>query len=49
MPTPKAGQAANRVLNHFTGSDHIHFDIQSSADGKTWTTTSQGEEQRLAR
>ena len=49
MPRPKAGQAATRVLNHFTGADHIHFDIQSSADGKTWTTTSQGEEQRLAR
>jgi hypothetical protein len=50
MPArPKASQGFTRVLNHFTGSDRIHFDIQSSADGKTWTTTSQGEEQRLAK
>ena len=46
---PKPGQAFTRVLNHFTGPDRIHFDIQSSADGKTWTTTSEGDEQRLAK
>ena len=44
-PTPGAG-VRDRTLNTFAGSDHIHFETQTSADGKTWTTTSGGDERR---
>lgn len=40
-PSPRG-----RTLNHFLGEDHIHFDVQTSSDGKTWTTTKSGEELR---
>ena len=35
-----------RTLNQFTGPDRIHFDVQTSKDGKTWVTTLSGEERR---
>ena len=35
-----------RTLNQFTGPDRIHFDVQTSKDGKTWTTTLSGDERR---
>ena len=31
----------------FSGPDKIHFEIQSSADGNTWETQKQGDEQRI--
>lgn len=37
-----------RVVNLFTDRDHIHFSIQSSVDGITWTTTLSGDEVRDA-
>ena len=36
-----------RTLNRFTGPDHIHFDVQSSTDGLTWTTQASGDEQTV--
>jgi len=36
-----------RTLNQFTGPDKIHFDVQNSTDGKTWTTKMSGEERRI--
>lgn len=41
------GGDGERTLNRFSGPDHIHFDVQSSKDGKTWTTTLSGEESRV--
>ncbi len=41
------GAERSRVLNHFTGRDRIHFEVQSSTDGKTWRTTLSGEETRV--
>ncbi|MEO8812917.1 MAG: hypothetical protein ABI376_08415 [Caulobacteraceae bacterium] len=35
-----------RTLNRFDGKDHIRFDIQTSKDGVTWTTTQAGAERR---
>ena len=35
-----------RTLNTFTGRDHIRYEIQRSADGKVWTTTGSGQEDR---
>ncbi len=35
-----------RTLNQFLGPDRIHFDIQTSKDGKTWITTLSGDERR---
>ena len=37
----------HRTLNHFSGPDHIHFDVQSSVDGSIWTTEASGDEQRV--
>ena len=41
------GVSRDRTLNRFSGPDHIHFDVQTSKDGKTWTTTLSGEETRV--
>ena len=35
-----------RVLNTFKDRDHLHYEIQSSADGKVWSTTASGDEVR---
>jgi len=35
-----------RTLNQFSGPDRIHFEVQTSKDGKAWTTTLSGDEQR---
>jgi hypothetical protein len=35
-----------RTVNQFSGPDHIHFEVQTSKDGKHWTTTLSGEERR---
>lgn len=35
-----------RVLNTFKDHDHLHYDIQSSVDGKVWATTDSGDEVR---
>lgn len=35
-----------RVINRFSGSDHIHFEIARSTDGKTWTVVRAGDETR---
>ena len=43
----QAGPAVRqRTLNHFSGSDHIHYEVQSSIKGKTWKTRTSGDEQR---
>jgi hypothetical protein len=39
--------ARQRTLNQFSGPDRIHFDVQNSKDGKTWTTKMSGEERRI--
>ena len=47
-PVTKDGAATwNRVLNTFAGPDRIHYDIQTSTDGKSWTTTASGDETRV--
>lgn len=38
-----------RTINVFSGPDHIHFEIQRSADGHTWQTTRAGDERRMPR
>jgi hypothetical protein len=35
-----------RTVNDFSGPDRIRFAVQTSKDGKTWTTTLRGEERR---
>lgn len=43
-----AGHARMRVSNTFTGRDHIHFVVSTSADGgKTWTQTAEGDSSRV--
>jgi hypothetical protein len=37
-----------RTLNTFTGPDKIHFEIQHSADAKTWQTMMSGDEHRVS-
>jgi hypothetical protein len=36
-----------RNVNTFSGSDRIHFEIQSCADGANWQTQQQGDEHRI--
>ena len=36
-----------QTVNVFSGPDKIHFEIQKSEDGKTWTTTMSGDEVRV--
>ena len=36
-----------RTVNTFSGPDKIHFEIQRSADAKTWQTTMSGDERRV--
>ena len=36
-----------RNINTFHGPDKIHFEIQSSDDGSTWTSKKSGDEQRV--
>jgi hypothetical protein len=36
-----------RTVNVFSGKDKIHFEIQRSAEGKTWETKSSGDERRV--
>ena len=35
-----------RNVNHFTGTDKIHFEVQNSEDGTTWKTQMSGDEER---
>jgi hypothetical protein len=42
----KAHSKRERTLNEFSGPDQIHFAVQTSKDGKTWTTTLSGDERR---
>jgi hypothetical protein len=35
-----------RVINRFSGPDHIHFEIARSTDGSTWTVLRAGDEAR---
>ncbi|HEV2444946.1 MAG TPA: hypothetical protein VGS58_03455 [Candidatus Sulfopaludibacter sp.] len=37
----------HRVVNQFTGSDRIHFEISESSDGEHWTVTRSGDEARV--
>ena len=48
-PTDPAGPATpeSRVTNRFLDPDHIRFEVQTSKDGKRWTTTAGGDERRL--
>jgi hypothetical protein len=36
-----------RNINQFSGTDKIHFEIQSSEDGTTWKTVKAGDEVRV--
>ncbi|MGH9830862.1 MAG: hypothetical protein ACREDR_47255 [Blastocatellia bacterium] len=45
--TGKAGTEHWRTINDFSGPDKIHFEIQRSADGKTWETQRSGDEHRV--
>jgi len=36
-----------RNVNTFTGADRIHFEIQRSEDGQSWTTVKSGDERRM--
>ena len=36
----------HRTINVFSGSDKIHFEVQRSEDGVTWTTKMSGDEAR---
>lgn len=45
--TEKGKTTYYRTTNLFHGTDHIHFEISHSADGKTWTADRQGDEDRL--
>jgi hypothetical protein len=38
-----------RNVNQFSGSDKIHFEVQSSEDGATWKTVKAGDEIRQAK
>ena len=40
------GEKARRTVDQFLGPDHIHFEVQQSASGESWTTTSSGDERR---
>ncbi|HEY5071113.1 MAG TPA: hypothetical protein VII63_03695 [Caulobacteraceae bacterium] len=45
--TQSGGRAVHkRTVNQFSGPDHISFEVQSSTDGRNWTTTMNGEERR---
>ncbi len=45
--TGDAKNAAHwRNLNHFTGKDRIHFEVQKSEDGTTWKSQMAGDEER---
>ncbi len=44
---PRAKARRERTVNTFSGTDFIHFEVQSSTDGKTWTTTMSGDEHRV--
>lgn len=41
------GAVRRRTLNAFSGPDRIHYTVQHSADGLSWVTDSEGDEQRL--
>ena len=43
---PRGKARRERTINTFSGPDHIHFEVQRSFDGKTWTTTMSGDERR---
>jgi hypothetical protein len=43
---PRHGVRRERTLNSFSGPDFIHFEVQSSTDGETWTTRLAGDEHR---
>jgi len=36
----------HRIINVFSGSDKIHFEVQRSEDGVNWTTSMSGDEAR---
>jgi hypothetical protein len=45
----EAGKTTHwRNTNHFTGKDQIHFELQSSEDGRPWKTQLAGEEKRVS-
>ncbi len=44
---PRAKARRERTVNTFSGTDYIHFEIQRSTDGKTWTTMTSGDEHRV--
>lgn len=39
----------SRTTNLFSGKDRIHFEIATSPDGQTWTTTLAGDEVRTSK
>ena len=47
----ESGEGAKKLqwrnVNQFSGTDKIHFEIQSSEDGTTWKTTMAGDEVRI--
>lgn len=43
---PRHGARRERTINSFSGPDYIHFEVQSSTDGETWTTRAAGDEHR---
>ena len=43
---PRHGERRERTVNSFSGPDYIHFEVQSSTDGETWTTRLAGDEHR---
>jgi len=45
--TDKGKKTYWRTNNVFSGSDKIHFEVQRSEDGLTWTTTMSGDEARV--
>lgn len=47
--TQKSGEksVAYRNVNHFTGKDRIHFELQNMEDGTNWNTQLSGDEQRV--
>lgn len=44
--TDKGKKTYWQIINVFSGSDRIHFEVQRSDDGKKWETTMSGNEVR---
>ncbi|WP_372785302.1 hypothetical protein [Phenylobacterium sp.] len=41
------GKNYSRVINDFSGPTRIHYEIQSSEDGRTWATQRAGDERKI--